>query len=221
MVRVGLNKNGSIHTPKENKPKLDDAMMRMKRKKKHMIADMKHKKHHRKDKQKDKDKNQKRLDQKMLERKMLEQKMMELEKEHMDDDDSDDDNDESMDDDSYDMDSSSNSSDSSSDSSDDECSNPFGKGIDKQIDKEIKPEKALDIPNKKVNLNMKIVSKDYVDICTQIHMLSKSLKVSKSDKKIIDSIIYYYIKYFLYSCCITKKPVFKWLEEFRDKIHIY
>lgn len=214
MVRVGLNKNGSIHTPKESKPKLDDAMMRMKRKKKHMIAGMKHKKHHRKDKDKDKEKKQK-----MLERKMLEQKMMELEKEHMDDDSSEsEDDDETMSDvDSFDVDSSSNSS----DSSDDECSNPFGKGIEKQIDKEIKPEKALDIPNKKVNLNMKIVSKDYVDICTQIHMLSKSLKVSKSDKKIIDSIIYYYIKYFLYSCCITKKPVFKWLEEFRDKIHIY
>ena len=93
MVRVGLNKNGSIHTPKESKPKLDDAMMRMKRKKKHMIADMKHKKHHRKDKQKDKDKEKK---QKMLERKMLEQKMMELEKEHMDDNSSDSEDDETM-----------------------------------------------------------------------------------------------------------------------------
>jgi len=34
-------------------------------------------------------------------------------------------------------------------------------------------------------------------------------------------LIYYYIKYFLYSCCIKKKPIFDWLDEFKDKIHIY
>ena len=114
-----------------------------------------------------------------------------------------------------DSDSNSNSSGSSSDSEME--SNPFN---ELNLD-QIKPEKSME--NNLVNdkLRIDIMSKDYVNICTQIHLLSKTLTCSKQDKAKIATLVYYYIKYFLYSCCIKKKPIFDWLEEFKDKIHIY
>lgn len=71
------------------------------------------------------------------------------------------------------------------------------------------------------NLRLDIMKRDYADICTHIHSISKSIKCNSQDKKNMSTLIYYYIKYFLYSCCIKKKPIFEWLEEFKDKIHIY
>lgn len=71
------------------------------------------------------------------------------------------------------------------------------------------------------NLRLDIMKRDYADICTQIHSISKSINCSTQDKKKVSKLVYYYIKYFLYSCCIKKKPIFDWLEEFKDKIHIY
>lgn len=219
MVRVTLGKNGSIAPRKSKQPKPADSL----------------KKHASKHKHKDKLKAKRLL--KLKHKAAKEKAAKELErkhtKKHERDEDSDDiydmDDNESDDsdidmDDSFDASSSSSDSGDSGDSSDSSSSredNPFAHDIDKQLEKKIKPIKSVDVPAKNVKLNMEIVSKDYVDICTQIHTLSKSLKVDKSDKKVIANMIYYYIKYFLYSCCIKKKPVFDWLEEFKDKIHIY
>ena len=117
-----------------------------------------------------------------------------------------------------DMYSDSNSNSNSESSSDSEMeSNPFN---ELNLD-QIKPEKSME--NNLVNdkLRIDIMSKDYVNICTQIHLLSKTLTCSKQDKAKIATLVYYYIKYFLYSCCIKKKPIFDWLEDFKDKIHIY
>ena len=229
MVRVNLNKNGKIQQPK---PKLDDRMakkarhakkhrdkerakrMLMKKRMAESLRNEKHKKH-------------KKLEKRPLEEEYTESDSSSDSSYNEDDidndidrkDDVDMDDDDSMDSDSFNL-----SSESSGSDEDDDKANPFASGdIDRQLRKKIKPIKSLDMPKKKVNpkLNMEIVSKDYVDICTQIHTLSKSLKVDKADKKIIANLIYYYIKYFLYSCCIKKKPVFDWLEEFKDKIHIY
>ena len=115
-----------------------------------------------------------------------------------------------------DSDSSSNSNSGSSSDSEME-SNPIN---ELNLD-QIKPEKSME--NNLVNdkLRVDIMSRDYVNICTQIHLLSKTLTCSKQEKAKIATLVYYYIKYFLYSCCIKKKPIFDWLEEFKDKIHIY
>lgn len=217
MVRVTLGKNGSIATRKSKQPKPADSL----------------KKHGSKHTHKDKLKAKRLL---KLKRKAAKEKAAKaLERKHSKKHERDEDSDDSYDmdetddsdidmDDSFDASSSSSDSGDSGDSSDSSSSredNPFAHDIDKQLEKKIKPIKSVDVPAKNVKLNMEIVSKDYVDICTQIHTLSKSLKVDKSDKKVIANMIYYYIKYFLYSCCIKKKPVFDWLEEFKDKIHIY
>ena len=156
-----------------------------------------------KDKEKDKEKEREKL--------LKEMKKRELEK--LDDSSS-----SSLDDlsDMYsDSDSNSNSSGSSSDSEME--SNPIN---ELNLD-QIKPEKSME--NNLVNdkLRVDIMSRDYVNICTQIHLLSKTLTCSKQEKAKIATLVYYYIKYFLYSCCIKKKPIFDWLEEFKDKIHIY
>ena len=103
-------------------------------------------------------------------------------------------------------------SDSSSDSDDSKQEMDFSK---------FNPEKSLDDNLVNDKLRMDIMSRDYVNICTQIHLLSKTLSCSKDEKNKIATLVYYYIKYFLYSCCIKKKPIFDWLEEFKDKIHIY
>jgi len=78
---------------------------------------------------------------------------------------------------------------------------------------------SSNLPND--DLRIDIMKRDYVNICSQIHLLSKSINISKQDKQKLPNLIYYYIKYFLYSCCIKKKPIFDWLDEFKDKIHIY
>lgn len=234
MVRVNINANGSI---KQQKPKLDD---RMAKKARHA------KKHRDKERAKRMLMKKKLMKEKLMKERLAEAKDERLKKHskidkhrleedstesgsdsdsYSDNDDDIDKDDIDMDDDSLDSESFDLSSESSSSGDEaDNKDNPFASGdIDRQLRKKIKPIKSLDMPKKKVSskLNMEIVSKDYVDICTQIHALSKSLKVDKADKKIIANLIYYYIKYFLYSCCIKKKPVFDWLEEFKDKIHIY
>lgn len=230
MVRVNVGKNGSITKNKDKQPKLDDKLAKKIKESKKLKDKMKSKKLLKLKKQKLlADKKKHKHDSKKLSKRDLKRKKDELDSvdtsnssdsdvDDLDDMTSDDD------DDSFDVnDDSSNTDDGDDDTttSDRDDDNPFGKDIDKQLKDKIKPIKSIDMPKKKVKLNMEIVSKDYVDICTQIHTLSKSLKSEKSDKKIIANLIYYYIKYFLYSCCIKKKPVFDWLDEFKDKIHIY
>jgi len=119
-----------------------------------------------------------------------------------------------IEDDSSSSESSSESSSSSEDSSDSE--NILN---DEILNNENIKEKSNDLIED--NLRLDIMKRDYADICTHIHSISKSIKCSTQDKKSLSTLIYYYIKYFLYSCCIKKKPIFDWLEEFKDKIHIY
>ena len=61
---------------------------------------------------------------------------------------------------------------------------------------------------------------EYNKICDNILQICKTLKCSNEDKRIIAKIIYYYIKFFLYTCSIKKKPILQWLEEFKNKIII-
>lgn len=204
MVRVKIGKSGGIEP---SKPKLSDALVKSK----------KHTKKH-----KDKERAKKMLLKKRAHKKKEDDKKHKKDKKKQIELEDTDDTTSSESDDMYSESDSDTIDDysSSSSSSDNEGDNPFNDNvdIDRQLEKKIKPIKSLD---SKSSLNMKIVSKDYVDICSQIHTLSKSLKADKADKKIIANLIYHYIKYFLYSCCIKKKPVFDWLEEFKDKIHIY
>lgn len=76
---------------------------------------------------------------------------------------------------------------------------------------------------KSVNIEkiQKEIMKDkYNKICNNIIENTKLLTCSKEDKKIISKIVYYYIKFFLYTCSVKKKPILEWLEEFRNKITI-
>lgn len=91
----------------------------------------------------------------------------------------------------------------------------------KKLKKDKVLEKSLDSNLINDNLRIDIMKRDYVDICSQIHLISKSLNCSTQEKNKISNLVYYYIKYFLYSCCIKQKPIFDWLDEFKDKIHIY
>ena len=240
MVRVNINANGSI---KQQKPKLDDRMAknarhakkhRDKERAKRMLLKKKLMKEKLMKERLMKERLAEAKDERLKKHSKIDKHRLEEDSTESDsdsdsysdnEDDIDNKDDIDMDDDSLDSESFDLSSESSSSGDEaDNKVNPFATDdIDRQLRKKIKPIKSLDMPKKKVSskLNMEIVSKDYVDICTQIHALSKSLKVDKADKKIIANLIYYYIKYFLYSCCIKKKPVFDWLEEFKDKIHIY
>lgn len=116
-------------------------------------------------------------------------------------------------------------SDTSSDSEDDLESTEDTSSFDDDYDIDREVEKCDVKENKKQKMNEKlkvdIIKRDYVDICSQIHSVAKSITCSKEDKSKISTLVYYYIKYFLYSCCIKKKPVFDWLEEFKDRINIY
>ena len=214
-------KNNSV----KSKPKLDEKMEKRKREKNERKEKLKAKKmlllkkmlKKKKDK-KNKDKKSKGKKDKELEKMKLDE--MKLDEMDLDDTDSFDIDSEDTEDSDDSLDSFSSEDTDSSDDEKEKIENPFGCDIDKQLEGKIKPIKSLDLP-KKQKPNMKIISKDYVDICTQIHTLSKSLKCDKNDKRIIANVVYFYIKYFLYSCCIKKKPVFSWLEEFKDKINIY
>ena len=214
MVRVSLK---ALKSPGSIKPKLDERMKKKKDDKKAKKEKLRAKKML--------------LMKKMLKKEAAKKKDKKKKEKDIESEDSEDEMD--LDDmDSLDLDSSDSEEDSmSDDSSDDERDdrkNPFSGdilNIDKQLEEKIKPAKSLNLPKKSsklnMDMNMEIISKDYVDICTHIHALSKSLHADKSDKRIIANLVYFYIKYFLYSCCIKKKPVFDWLEEFKDKIYIY
>jgi len=115
--------------------------------------------------------------------------------------------------------SSSSSYDSSSDSSSD-SSITNDDDLYQSLNEKVKEKNINDELNND-NLRIDIMKRDYADLCSQIHSISKSISCSSQDKKKLASLIYSYIKYFLYSCCIKKKPIFDWLEEFKDKIHIY
>lgn len=102
--------------------------------------------------------------------------------------------------------------------------NSSDSSIDERFEHEVVPKtktKSLSDGLVDDKLRMDIMSRDYVNICTQIHTISKSINCGRSEKTKMATLVYYYIKYFLYSCSIQKKPIFDWLEEFKDKIHIY
>ncbi len=126
------------------------------------------------------------------------------------------------------IDSSDSSADSSSSESDytddlDEIDDNSSSDSSYDINDEVKKSDIREEKKNKMNdkIRIDIIKRDYVDVCSQIHAVAKSIKCDKDDKARISNLVYYYIKYFLYSCCIKKKPVFDWLEEFKDKIHIY
>lgn len=78
-----------------------------------------------------------------------------------------------------------------------------------------------DLKNLNIEKIQKEIMKDkYNKICNNIIENSKLLNCSKEDKKIISKIVYYYIKFFLYTSSIKNKPILEWLEEFKNKITI-